>query len=180
MKLHTVHLWTGNQGSTEIILHYLSMPFFTTLLQLKLVFLAFSLLSRKEGEKRIATYRRDVLNRICSYNQLIAINTEQYENIKSKHAHDEYVTNGRPGKLLHTFITLYFFYFILLLLYTWLFCRVSASIGSGSGPSEVTRWLGLDGALTANLIDENSSKSGARVVNLPKEMPGIFLPIFKP
>lgn len=90
---------------------------------------------------------------------------------------------SQMGGLENYFILLllyYFFYFILLLLYTWLFCRISASIGSGSGPSEVTRWLGLDGALTANLIDENSSKSGARVVNLPKEMPGIFLPILKP
>lgn len=31
------------------------------------------------------------------------MNTEQYENIKSKYVHDECATNGRPGKLLYTF-----------------------------------------------------------------------------
>lgn len=48
-------------------------------------------------------YRRDVLNRICSYIQWIATNTEQYENIKSKHVHDECATNERPGNLLCIF-----------------------------------------------------------------------------
>lgn len=91
----------GIKAVQRSYLHYLSMTFFTTLLQLKLV--STSCLSRKEWEQCIVTYRRDVLNRICSYIQWIAINTEQYKNIKSKYAHDECATNGRPGKLLYTF-----------------------------------------------------------------------------
>lgn len=91
----------GIKAVQRSYLHYLSMPFFTILLSLKLV--STSLLSRKKGKQCIATYKRDVLNRICSYIQWIAINTEQYENIKSKYVHDECDTNERPGKLRYTF-----------------------------------------------------------------------------
>lgn len=65
--------------------------------------IGFSPLAFKKGSRAYRTYRRDVLNRICSCTKWIAVDTEQYENMKSKYVYDECATKVRLRKLLCTF-----------------------------------------------------------------------------